>query len=172
MSPSSETFSHTHPDPLNPPRNATPQAQPQNALSGSNGHAANIPPASSTPPPRRPKNAFDFYCNEMRPTLMAQKKDESASGAHEVERALAGGWQGLSQSEKLAFQDRFIQSKKRLKLEKEAGARAAALEGTPTPVPETTRQAEDEDVEMTEGGQSPIDTAGDAEGSFTAANNS
>ena len=165
LSPQSETFSHTHPDHSNPPRNATPQALPQKLLSGSNGHGPSLPQASSTPPPRRPKNAFDLYCNETRSILMVQHRTQLAAGTYDIERSLAEGWQGLSSQEKEAVQQRFEQGKK-TDSDKETKRQpgADAEHGTPTPIPEPTKQVEDEDVEMGEDGQSPSGT-GEAEGS-------
>lgn len=148
LSPASETFSHTHNDPSRP-RTSTPQASTKRAGGASNGYGLNAPPSSTTP--RRLKNAFDLFCNEMRSMLMVNKRAELAAGTYDLERGLAEGWRSLNDTEKAGYQQRFERQKKGLDAEKETEGGQDADHGTPTPTGDAARQVTgDEDVEMEE----------------------
>lgn len=68
-----------------------------------NGHHA-VPK-----PPKRPSNAFEIYCNDMRPVLQEKHKDEIAAGEFRLEEELARGWKDLPDTEKEEFQTRYEQ---------------------------------------------------------------
>lgn len=115
-SPSSDAFSHTHPDPL---RNSTPQAS-QAAKRPPNGYVA---PVTSAPTQlRRPRTAFDLFCNETRPIL-------GQEGVENTEQVLATRWATLDNEKKDEYTQRVDQMKRAAEAEKEVGN-------------------EDEDVEM------------------------
>ncbi|KAK7966485.1 uncharacterized protein PG986_000762 [Apiospora aurea] len=57
----------------------------------------------------RPSNAFEIYCNDMRPVLQEKHKDEIAAGEFRLEEELARGWKDLPQTEKDEFQARYEQ---------------------------------------------------------------
>ncbi|KAK8066600.1 hmg box protein [Apiospora hydei] len=59
--------------------------------------------------PKRPSNAFEIYCNDMRPVLQEKHKDEIAAGEFRLEEELARGWKDLPQTEKDEFQARYEQ---------------------------------------------------------------
>lgn len=161
LSPSSDAFSHTHPDPL---RNSTPRAQSAKRQLPSNGtHPTPIPSNLNATPshPRRPKNAFDLYCNETSPALAEQYKDEIVAGTYNVEAALAQGWSTLDPEKKAECSQRFEQTKRATELEKEGGG------GLPrTAVFDAPADDGDEDVEMGDEAGTPATEAG----GFTAVN--
>jgi len=152
LSPSSDAFSHTHPDPL---RNSTPQAQSQPLKrqlpsNGTHGPAAHS--TSATPQSRRPKSPFDLYCNETKPTLMAKTKEDPT---YDVESALARGWSSLDTDKKEEYSRKFDEMKQ---IEKDGTASLSR----PTGFDEG-----DEDIEMTEDVDTPVGVEG---GGFTAVN--
>jgi len=89
LSPSSDAYSHSQLDP------------PVEKVRGrrANGRRVKMP--------KRPSNAFEIYCNDMRPTLKEQNKEKIESGEFRVEEALARGWKELSDEAKEEFQARF-----------------------------------------------------------------
>lgn len=89
LSPSSDAYSHSQLDP------------PAEKVRGrrANGRRVKMP--------KRPSNAFEIYCNDMRPTLKEQNKEKIESGEFRVEEALARGWKELSDEAKEEFQARF-----------------------------------------------------------------
>ncbi|CZT48674.1 uncharacterized protein RSE6_09410 [Rhynchosporium secalis] len=165
MSPSSEAFSHTHPDHF---RNSTPQAQniaPKRSVP-TNGNAG--PSANSAPSQlRRPKNAFELYCNETRPVLESEHQKEIAEGEFNMDGLLAAGWSSLDSDKKEHFSQAFEQTKRGTDLEKEAevggGAIATALSGQPRVATEA-----DEDTEMADDAGTTRETV--EVGGFTAVN--
>lgn len=171
LSPASETFSHR--DASNAPIHGSSQiSSQQRPLPGSNGYRASTGPSNSPPPPRRPKNAFDLYCNEMRPALMLSKRAEIATGTYDLERALAEGWQGLSSQEKAAVQEKFEYSRRILEADRDVAAKTAEYDSernTPDHLPSASQPADDQDVEMAEEGVS-VAEAGDTDGGFAAVN--
>ncbi|KAI1484994.1 hypothetical protein F5X96DRAFT_661840 [Biscogniauxia mediterranea] len=88
LSPSSDAFSHSQID------------SQKDQSRGSNGAAK---------PPKRPSNAFEIYCNDTRPRLQAEHKDEIAAGEFRLEEELARGWKDLPEKEKEEFQSRYEQ---------------------------------------------------------------
>jgi hypothetical protein len=169
LSPSSDAFSHTHPDPSQSLRNSTPQAQVSKRQLPSNGtHVTPISNSTSTPSqPRRPKNAFDLYCNETRPVLASEHRKEIAEGTYNVEQVLATGWSGLDATSKADFSQRYEQLKRQAEVEKEAsnssGPRQAVFDAEP-------RHA-DEDVEMGDDVEDAATPSAVGEsGGFTAVN--
>jgi non-histone protein 10 len=121
-------------------------------------------PSSRTSSPKRPRNAFEVYCSDMRPVLTVENRKAIADGSFDVEKALAVGWQDIDEDQRLTFQRRFEESKKAAEPEKasEASRTAAGADRESKPTEEA-----DEDVEMGDDGDSP--PAGDA-GGFTAVN--
>ena len=73
MSPSSDAFSHTHPDP-----NPLPSAPIRRQTSNSNGLH------NSSPAPKRPRNAFDFYCSREKDKLLAERGGDGVEKAREA----------------------------------------------------------------------------------------
>ncbi|KAH8672059.1 putative HMG box-containing protein C10F6.08c [Tricladium varicosporioides] len=170
LSPSSDAFSHTHPDPN--VRNSTPQAQGKRLLpSTSNGPA----PAASTSvgaPPKKPKSAFDIYCNDMRSILAVQNRKAIADGTFDMDAALARTWQNLADEQRDEFVQRFEQEKKQPG-EKEPSVQAAvprqAVFDGESRGGSTVATADDEDVEMTSDGEGKTQPPA-AAGGFTAVN--
>lgn len=70
--------------------------------------------------PKRPSNAFEIYCNDMRPTLREQNKDKIESGEFRVEEELARGWKELSDEAKEEFKARYEQELASWKEERDA----------------------------------------------------
>lgn len=123
-------------------------------------------PSSRTSSPKRPKNAFDVYCSDLRSVITVKNRKAIADGSFDVERALAVGWQDMDEEQRGDFQRRFEEMKKASELEKggEASRGAAGYAG------ESKHAAEaDEDVEMGEDGDDGSPPGGDA-GGFTAVN--
>ncbi|KAL2064220.1 hypothetical protein VTL71DRAFT_4714 [Oculimacula yallundae] len=170
LSPSSEAFSHTqtshnHPDQF---RNSTPQAQniaPKRSIPTNGTHSAAGPNANSAPSQiRRPKNAFEFYCNETRPILESEHQKEIAEDNFNMDAVLATGWSSLDSEKREQFTQGFEQSKKATDVEKEADIATGATAVT------QSRPAEeaDEDTEMADDAGT---TGGAVEaGGFTAVN--
>lgn len=151
LSPSSDAFSHTHPDAL---RNSTPQAQSLKRQLPSNG--AHAPPGNSTSgasQSRRTKSPFDLYCNDTKPGMIAKAQEDPS---YNVELELARGWGSLDDAKKDDYTKRFEQMKRAGEFEKDGGPGASQ--------PPTLDEA-DEDIEMGEDDA----TVGDA-GGFTAVN--
>jgi non-histone protein 10 len=96
FSPMSETFSH--------------DTYPRNGL----------PPK----PPKRPSNAFEIYCNDTRPVLQQEHKDEIANGEYRLEQELAKGWKDLSQDEQAIYQKRYEEALKQWKEERDTYRRS------------------------------------------------
>lgn len=173
LSPSSDAFSHTHPDGSQPLRNSTPQAQIQPHSSkrhlATNGTVAgptsNL--ASTPSQARRPKNAFDLYCNESRPILATEHQKEIAEGTYNIEQALAAGWSSLDAVRKADFMTRNEQLKRAAETEKDTG-------GSSSGPRQTVFDAEkrvDEDVEMGEDAEEAGTPSAAGElGGFTAVN--
>ncbi|KAH7348595.1 putative HMG box-containing protein C10F6.08c [Rhexocercosporidium sp. MPI-PUGE-AT-0058] len=174
LSPASEAFSHTqtthtHPDPL---RNSTPQAQniaPKRSLATNGTYAVASSTSSLVPSQaRRPKNVFEYYCNETRPILESEHQNEIAEDKFNMEGVLATGWSSLDSDKKEQFTQRFEQIKKAADLEKESSVPAGAT--APVAVGGETKNAAevDEDTEMADDTGTP---GGVAEvGGFTAVN--
>ncbi|KXJ94676.1 hypothetical protein Micbo1qcDRAFT_232115 [Microdochium bolleyi] len=70
--------------------------------------------------PKRPSNAFEIYCNDMRPTLREQNKEKIESGEFRVEEELARGWKELSDEAKEEFKARYEQELASWKEERDA----------------------------------------------------
>ncbi|ORY69589.1 uncharacterized protein BCR38DRAFT_419500 [Pseudomassariella vexata] len=108
LSPGSETYSH----------NA------ESFPSGRGGGGAAV--SNGLPkPPKRPSNAFEIYCNDMRPQFQAKHKDKIEAGKFRLEEELARGWKDLPKEDKDAFQTRYEQELGRWKEEREAYRRGA-----------------------------------------------
>jgi non-histone protein 10 len=161
LSPSSDAFSHTHPDPL---RNSTPQANSNSHNKKhlpSNGTHGPSHPAPGTSKSSRPRSAFDVYCDEHRPILLAERKDLKDDG--EIETILAKGWTTLNTEKRAEYSAKFDQIRKAVEADREpiSGAREAGNDA------EQSRGEVDEDVEMGDDVGTPIPAAG----GFTAVNN-
>jgi non-histone protein 10 len=169
LSPSSDAFSHTHPDPSQTIRTSTPQAQTQTTKRQlPNGHKyaapGHVPPKSS--PERAPKNAFDLYCKDMRSVLAERHTKEITDGSFDIEGALARGWSALDEEGRGEFLRKFEQAKKAAEVEKEAGAGGGGARQT---LFDAGSRNADEDVEMAEEGDG-VDTPSGEGGGFTAVN--
>ncbi|KAI1074108.1 hypothetical protein F5B20DRAFT_564908 [Whalleya microplaca] len=90
LSPSSDAFSHSQLD----------SQKDHGGRGGANGVAKR---------PKRPSNAFEIYCNDKRPVLQAQHKDQIAAGEFRLEEELARSWKDMPKPEKQEFQARYEQ---------------------------------------------------------------
>lgn len=150
MSPGSETFSHSQLDPHIPARNGDTQSVVR-AVPDSNGKYSAADIARLIPPNRKPKNCFDFYCNEVRRGLLLENLGEWSVKNYDIERKMAEGWQSFSAAKKDEYYKLFLEAQK-----KDVPAERG---GTPTPNPSASQPVEDEDVEMAEEHDSPSGTA-------------
>ncbi|TAQ88355.1 hypothetical protein B7494_g3305 [Chlorociboria aeruginascens] len=159
LSPSSDAFSHTHPE-SNLPYQAA-QSSKRPLPSSTNGHSV---PVST--PPRKPRNAFDLYCNDTRSVMMVQNRQAMAEGTFDIERALAIGWRDLAPEAAEEFHRRFeLEKRKWESVEKEVGiggggARQSIFDG------EGNGANGDEDIEM----KDEVEVGGGGGGGFTAVN--
>jgi non-histone protein 10 len=153
LSPSSDVFSHTHPE------NGTKR---QLAPSTSNGYSAIV---QADAPPKRPKSAFDLYCNDMRSVITVSNRKAIADGTFDVERALATGWRDLEEPKREEFSRRFDELKREWEAEKAGGTDTIKGNDDDT---ETKTVEGDEDVEMGEDGDA--DEANGEGAGFTAVN--
>lgn len=104
LSPSSDAFSHSQMD------------SQKDHHSGGRGAASN----GVAKPSKRPSNAFEIYCKDMRPVLQAKNKDKIAAGEFRLEEELARGWKDLPEKEKEEFQTRYEQELYHWREEREA----------------------------------------------------
>ncbi|RYP67481.1 hypothetical protein DL771_007212 [Monosporascus sp. 5C6A] len=107
LSPSSDAFSHS-------------QLDSQKEHAGNRGTASN----GVAKPAKRPSNAFEIYCKDMRPVLQAKYKDKIAAGEFRIEEELARGWKDLPEKEKDEFKVRFEQELDQWREEREAYKRS------------------------------------------------
>ncbi|CZR61390.1 uncharacterized protein PAC_11286 [Phialocephala subalpina] len=152
LSPSSDAFSHTHPD---LPRNSTPQAQSQPAKRQLPSNGTHAPTASSAPTQGRMKSPFDLYCRDTKESLMVRTQEDSS---FDVDSALARGWSSLDNDKK----DEYTRKFELMKGEK-VGVIQPGHAGQSGQFDEL-----EEDVEMGEDVAIPNDGA--ADGGFTAVN--
>lgn len=165
LSPGSDAFSHTHPDPV---RNSTPQSQPVKRLlpTNSNGVSGTSTPAATS---RKVKSGFELYVSDMRPSMEKNNKSAIADGTLNVEQSLARAWQDLPELEKQEYQTRFESIKKNNATAEKEGSTASAVPKQAVFDGEsrggsTVATGDDEDVEMGEEGETAT------EGGFTAVN--
>ncbi|KAF4638061.1 hypothetical protein G7Y89_g17 [Cudoniella acicularis] len=173
LSPSSDAFSHTHPDP-NTARNSTPQAQTSKRLlpTNSNGPASTLAPTNA--PARKVKSAFELYARELGDVLTISHRKEIADKTFDMDAHVAMGWQNLPDEQKEEFIRRFEQMKKGASSQKDAGAapavpRQAVFDGESRGgSTAATAEDPDEDVEMADDGdERPVVPV---ESGFTAVN--
>ena len=139
LSPSGSDAFRTQPDASNA-RTSTANRQ---LSSISNGDVANT--HVDTPPPAKPRNAFDIYCRDLRDILILQNREAFNEGTWHPDQALAFGWRNMDDAQRASFQIRYEHVKN------------AEREGKP-----------DDDVEMVDGGDetgAAVETGG-----FTAVN--
>ncbi|KAK7753443.1 hypothetical protein SLS62_004518 [Diatrype stigma] len=110
LSPSSDAFSHSQLDSQRD-RDHHHHGGGRGGGGASNGVAK---------PSKRPSNAFEIYCKDMRPVLQAKHKDQIAAGEFRLEEELARGWKDLPESEKEEFKTRFEQELYNWREEREA----------------------------------------------------
>ncbi|KAF8849358.1 hypothetical protein BDZ45DRAFT_604499 [Acephala macrosclerotiorum] len=145
LSPSSDAFSHTHPDPH---RNSTPQAQSQPAKRQLPSNGTHVPAVSSASAPApRIKSPFDLYCRDTKESLMARAEEDSS---FDVDSALARGWSSLDGDKKDEYTRKFEQLR---------GVKVGVIQ---------PYDVGDDDAEMGEDVATP--NGGAAEGGFTAVN--
>ncbi|TVY68957.1 hypothetical protein LSUE1_G007372 [Lachnellula suecica] len=162
LSPSSDAFSHTHPDPI---RNSTPQSQQIKRLlpTNSNGLATNSTPTPASNPQRKLKNGLDLFYSEMRSVVQMNNRKAIADGTINIDESLVRAWQELPDFEKHQYQMRFEAMKGKDDVAIPAVPRQAVFDGE-SRGGSTIATAEDEDVEMGD----EIEAA--TEGGFTAVN--
>lgn len=147
LSPSSDAFSHTHPE----MRNSTPQAHqaPKRHLPSNGTHASPyaVPGASRA----RPRSGFDIYCEENRELIIAEQ------GEDQIESALARGWSTMEADRKAEYSAKFEDLRRAYEAERAARH---------NPV--------DDDVEMGEDAATPgpATAAAPATGGFNPINSS
>lgn len=165
LSPSSDAFSHTHPDHF---RNSTPQGN--SSLSNkrhlpSNGTTA--PNFQTHAPSRfRPRNPFDIYVAENKPILLAERRDLNHPDFEgEAETMLARGWAAADNDVRADYSARFEEFRRHAEGEqqRENGSRPPVVEGE-----QRVAETADEDVEMVYDPEipAPVPSSG-----FTAVNN-
>ncbi|CAG8955484.1 hypothetical protein HYFRA_00010351 [Hymenoscyphus fraxineus] len=167
LSPSSDAFSHNIHDTA---RNSTPQAAASKRLlpTINNGLAV----GASATHGRKPKSAFDIYCNETRSVILASNAEAVAQGDFDIDQKLAVGWQKLEEERKAEFQKRFEQIKKGANSEKTpvVAPKQAAFDGDSLPASTApTVDDPDEDVEMGDDKTEPPAPV-EGGGGFTAVN--
>ncbi|PBP25427.1 HMG box protein [Diplocarpon rosae] len=136
ISPSSDAFSHNHPELF---RNMTPQSQsaPKRPFPSNGTYIAAAP--SSMPAlaqSRLPRNAFDLFCNETRPLTVGEIRSETLDSTSDVEAALAREWNNLDPDKKEIFIHRYDEIKRASEGDNEVeigvgSARKTVLEGEP-----------------------------------------
>ncbi|KAJ9137253.1 Non-histone protein 10 [Pleurostoma richardsiae] len=154
LSPSSDAFSHTHADSQKEPKDQKDGAEHEDdedeAAPSSSSRANGV-----SKPPKKPVNAFELYCADARPKLLADK-EEGDAGSSSIEEELARGWKDLPETEKEEYQTRHDEELAKYQKEKEAyekKSKAEAAEAKAADPPAAESQAEDtpardEDVEM------------------------
>lgn len=147
MSPSSDAFSHTHPEP-----NTLPSAP----LRRLPGQVRSIDPNAFSDS-KKPRSAFELYSATEKEAMSATSQGQS----DDIDKALASGWRELDDSIKEEWQQIYDQRKAEWNREKQMDERQSTSVTRP-PVPTSP----DKDVEMGEEGESPAIDAG-----FTAVNN-
>jgi non-histone protein 10 len=177
ISPSSDAFSHSHLESAMPPTMHPPVAKPAAAKRhlSANGRAH---PNSKTFSPKRLKNAFDTYCNDVREGLTSSNREGIANGTFDVEQSLARGWQRLNDEERASYQAKYEDLKKAGEVEKanekekgkskEKGTEASRA-APDFGVERKHIEEADEDVEMGEDGDDASQPGEDV-GGFTAVN--
>jgi len=67
---------------------------------------------SATPPPSKPKSAFDLYCRDLRDVLIVANRKALNEGTWDPDQALAQGWRNMDELQRGDFQRRFENLKK------------------------------------------------------------
>lgn len=175
ISPSSDAFSHSQLDPAMPPAMHQPVAKSAAAKRhlSANGRAN---PSSKAFSPKRLKNAFDTYCNDVREGLISSNREGIANGTYDVEQSLARGWQRLNDEERASYQAKYEDLKKAADIEKANDKEKAKNKEKGSEASRAAPDAErkhvdeaDEDVEMGDDGDE-ASQAGEDVGGFTAVN--
>ncbi|TVY92066.1 hypothetical protein LAWI1_G003062 [Lachnellula willkommii] len=144
LSPSSDAFSHTHPDPV---RNSTPNSQIPKRLLPTVSNVNGTPTPAGSSHQKRPKTAWDLFCSEMRPIVHKNNQQAIVDGAFDVEGALARAWRELPEPEKQEYQIR-IEAAKKQNAEATPIAPRQAIFDAESRAGSTVATADDEDVEM------------------------
>ncbi|RDW59651.1 hypothetical protein BP6252_12738 [Coleophoma cylindrospora] len=148
LSPSSDAFSHTHPE------NASVTASSAAKKPPTNGYTS----TGVSQPPRRPRSAFEVYSEEMRSVLAVQHRKAIAEGTFDLERSLAVSWRELNDEAREKYQKKYEDAKKAAEADKDAASGRAS-----------EQKREDEDVEM--GDETEAEASADVSASgFTAVN--
>lgn len=151
MSPSSDAFSHTHPE--------------QNALPGAPvrrppGQARSIDTNTITEG-KKPRSAFELYSTMEKSNISAtaQGQKEQAEGTFDINQALASSWRDLDAAGKEEWQQLFEARKAEWNREKQPEEKQpTVIASKPAPTPDADPKAEipvAEDVEMADAGASP-----------------
>lgn len=131
LSPSSDTFSHSHAE----------------ASQKDPSHRAN----GVSKPPKKPSSAFELYCHDHRSAVSSKSEDV------DVEAELSRGWEDLPEGQREEYKSQETKANVQYEKEKDAYAEKekdkAEAEAEAKPGPATESQAEDtpardEDVDM------------------------
>lgn len=155
LSPSSDAFSHTHPE------NAPPAA----ATSSKGGKPPTNGHAGAAQPQKRARSAFEAYCEDQRSVLAIQNRKAIADGTFDLERHLAVSWREMNETDRMKYQKKYEDSKKGAEADRDVamGERQTVFDGG--------RDGIDEDVEMGDDTEAEATAdIGSAVGGFTAVN--
>ncbi|PBP21815.1 HMG box protein [Diplocarpon rosae] len=167
ISPSSDAFSHNHPELF---RNMTPQSQtaPKRPFPSNGTYIAAAP--SSIPAvaqSRHPRNAFDLFCNETRPLIVGEIRSETLESTSDVEAALLREWSNLDPDKKEIFHHRYDEIKRASEGDKEI---EIGVESARKTVPEGEPRIPDETGEDTVMADTSTPAITESAGGFTAVN--
>ncbi len=107
-------------------------------------------------PPKKPGNAFELYCESVRPELMEKRKDDEGAAESNIEEELEKSWKDLPEKEKEDFENQATEALEKYQKEKEeytaktkdADKPAVKSEAGGATAEETPQATRDEDVEM------------------------
>ncbi|KHJ36345.1 putative hmg box protein [Erysiphe necator] len=113
VSPSSDAFSHTHPESL---QNATPQAHSQLSKRQLSNNDTSTPTISrkrerASSQNKSIKGAFEIYCNETRSFFASENRKEISDGSFNLEAALVRSWGNLETSQKNEYRLKYEKAK-------------------------------------------------------------
>ena len=107
-------------------------------------------------PPKKPGNAFELYCESVRPELLEKRKDDESAAESNIDEELAKAWKDLPEKEKEEFETQATEALEKYEKEKEDYAAktkdavepAVKSEAGGAAAEETPQATQDEDVEM------------------------
>lgn len=156
ISPSSDAFSHNHPD-FQP--NTTPQTQPQASKRQLSNNNTSTPVVSrkrerSSLQNKSSKGAFEIYCNETRPRFASENRKEISDGTFDLEAALVRGWGNLETSQKNEYRHKYEKVKNSMDNNRSSYPSVASRQQDNDSQP--AEEGDDEDIEMPDSISTPI----------------